>query len=74
MYGYFCRHMFRYQAVLMRQRFDQNVGVVDMREAKKLLLDGEQELWDKHHPQRIRFPNCPGGVAYERNPKLGDQV
>ena len=66
--------MYRYNAVLLRERFDQNKGVTDMRIAKKLLEDGEQELWDKHHPQRIRFATDPGGTAYDRGPRWADNV
>lgn len=68
------RWMYRYHAVLLRDRFDKNAGVADMRQAKTLLEDGEQELWDKFHPQRIRFPMDPGGVAYARGPKHPDNV
>ena len=68
------RWMYRYNAVLLRERFDQNKGVTDMRIAKKLLEDGEQELWDKHHPQRIRFATDPGGTAYDRGPRWADNV
>ena len=48
------RHVFRYHAVLLRARFDQNKNEVDMRVAKKLLLDGERELFLKQHPQPVK--------------------
>ncbi|BFZ13253.1 hypothetical protein BsWGS_16292 [Bradybaena similaris] len=61
------RAEFRYQAVLLRARFDENKNEVDARKAKKLLLDGQKELTLKTNPQPIYFPNSPGGVAYERH-------
>ncbi|XP_071083271.1 NADH dehydrogenase [ubiquinone] 1 beta subcomplex subunit 9-like [Haliotis cracherodii] len=60
------RHIFRYQAVLLRARFDENKSEVDVRKAKKLLLDGERELFLKQHPQPFKFPHQPGGVAFGR--------
>ncbi|CAG5118070.1 unnamed protein product [Candidula unifasciata] len=66
-YEPFDRAEFRYQAVLLRARFDENKNEVDVRKAKKLLLDGQKELLLKSHPQQIYFPLSPGGVAYERH-------
>ncbi|XP_059164403.1 NADH dehydrogenase [ubiquinone] 1 beta subcomplex subunit 9-like [Physella acuta] len=60
------RFEFRYQAVLMRARFDEHKEEIDVRKAKKLLLDGQKELFLKSHPQPIKFPLSPGGVAYQR--------
>ncbi|XP_005094565.1 NADH dehydrogenase [ubiquinone] 1 beta subcomplex subunit 9 [Aplysia californica] len=66
-YESFDRYEFRYQAVLMRARFDENKNEVDFRKAKKLLLDGQRELFLKSHPQPVKFPTAPGGVAYQRH-------
>ncbi|KAF2883544.1 hypothetical protein ILUMI_22608 [Ignelater luminosus] len=60
------REVYRYQAVLMRQRFDENRDVKDMRIAKDLLSKGEEELFQKQHWLPRKFPESPGGVAYER--------
>lgn len=43
-------NVYRYQAVLLRERFDKNAKVVDMRKAAELLKDGEQELFLVQHP------------------------
>ena len=43
--------MLRYEAVLLRQRFDENRDIKDMRMAKSLLLQGEEELFSKQHYQ-----------------------
>jgi NADH dehydrogenase (ubiquinone) 1 beta subcomplex subunit 9 len=42
---------FRDEAVLLRQRFEENRNVKDMRIAKELLESGEQELFKKQHYQ-----------------------
>jgi len=60
------RPRYRYEATLMRARFDQNANLRDFREIEKIVAEGEQELFDKQHPQPRQFPNSPGGVAYER--------
>lgn len=52
------REVYRYQAVLMRQRFDQNKDVKDMRIAKDLLLKGEEELFQKQHWLPRKCKNC----------------
>jgi NADH dehydrogenase (ubiquinone) 1 beta subcomplex subunit 9 len=60
------REIYRYYAVLMRERFDQNKDVKDMRIAKELITQGEQELFDNQHWHPRKFPDSPGGVAYQR--------
>ena len=56
----FFRYEFRYQAILLRARFDQNKNEIDMRKAKKLLMDGEKELLLKQHcsPLKCKLINC----------------
>lgn len=61
----------RFDQVMMRQKFEQNKNV-DMRIAKKLLEDGEDELFKNLHPMRKQFPTSPGGVAHMREPKWLD--
>ena len=60
------RDAFRYEAVLLRQRFEENHNIRDMRVAKQLLEDGEQELLMKQHYQPKKSPKSPGGTAYQR--------
>lgn len=50
----------------MRDRFEKSKNVNDFRQAEVLIAAGEQELWEKQHPQPRRFANSPGGVAFER--------
>lgn len=47
------RHHWRYHAILMRDRFDSNKNIVDMRVARELLQSGERELFEKQHPQPL---------------------
>ncbi|CAL7950257.1 unnamed protein product [Xylocopa violacea] len=63
---YTARHHFRYEATLMRHRFDLNRDIRDVRFAKQLLLEGEEELFENTHYAERKFPESPGGVAYER--------
>ncbi|KAF7275911.1 NADH dehydrogenase (ubiquinone) B22 subunit [Rhynchophorus ferrugineus] len=60
------REVYRYHAVLMRKRFDDNRDIKDARIAKDFLLKGEQELFKNLHYHVRQFPNSPGGVAYGR--------
>lgn len=43
-------HVYRYQAVLLRARFDEHAKEPDMRRAVQLLKEGEEELFSKQHP------------------------
>ncbi|OAD56609.1 NADH dehydrogenase [ubiquinone] 1 beta subcomplex subunit 9 [Eufriesea mexicana] len=60
------RHEYRYRAVLLRQRFDKNRNIPDVRVAKRLLLAGEEELYRMNQCDKTIFPNSPGGICYER--------
>ena len=44
----------RYEAILLRQRFEANRGIKDLRVAKLLLEQGEQELWLGQHPKPVK--------------------
>lgn len=68
-------HNYRYEAVLMRQRFDENKNIKDVRQAKALYLAGEEELFNNMHVMPLnKFPNCPGGIAYNREVDPPDWV
>ncbi|KOB69377.1 NADH dehydrogenase [Operophtera brumata] len=60
------RHVYRYQAVLLRARFDKHAKEQDMRVAVDLLKKGQEELFMTQHPVPRVFPMSPGGVAHER--------
>lgn len=58
----------------MRERFDKNKDIKDLRYAKHLLEQGEEELWKNLHYQPIKFANSPGGTAYGRTVDIPDWV
>ncbi|XP_055923576.1 NADH dehydrogenase [ubiquinone] 1 beta subcomplex subunit 9 [Eupeodes corollae] len=60
------RHIFRYRAVLLRDRFDKNKNITDMAEATRILEAGEKELFETQHFQPKKFAGSPGGCAFER--------
>ncbi|KAF5275092.1 hypothetical protein FQA39_LY07029 [Lamprigera yunnana] len=63
---YDTRDVFRYQAVLMRQRFEANRCIADLSIAKSLIEAAEEELFQNTHYNPKQFPESPGGVAYIR--------
>ncbi|KAM3961343.1 NADH dehydrogenase [ubiquinone] 1 beta subcomplex subunit 9-like [Aphomia sociella] len=60
------RHVYRYQAVLLRARFDKNAKETDLSKAATLLKQGEEELFLQQHPIPKKFATSIGGVAHER--------
>ncbi|KAJ0171519.1 hypothetical protein K1T71_013069 [Dendrolimus kikuchii] len=60
------RNVYRYQAVLLRARFDRHVKEPDMRKAAELLKNGEEELFLTQHPIPRAFATSAGGVAHQR--------
>ncbi|XP_061786994.1 NADH dehydrogenase [ubiquinone] 1 beta subcomplex subunit 9 [Nerophis lumbriciformis] len=60
------RDKYRFYACLMRARFEENKNEVDLVKATLMLKAGEEEFWEKQHPQPYIFPDSPGGTAYER--------
>ncbi|XP_065357429.1 NADH dehydrogenase [ubiquinone] 1 beta subcomplex subunit 9 [Calliphora vicina] len=68
------REVYRYRAVQMRHRFEENRKVTDMAKAAQLLAAGEQELFNTQHYQPIKQANSPGGCAFERDVEPPDWV
>ncbi|KAG0429614.1 hypothetical protein HPB47_023440, partial [Ixodes persulcatus] len=60
------RDDYRIKAVELRERFENYRHIKDMRIAKELLDQGEEELFESAHPQLYHPPHGPGGVAYGR--------
>lgn len=50
----FSREIYRYRAVLLRKRFDDNRNVKDMAVAACLLEEGEKELFNTMHYQPLK--------------------
>ncbi|XP_002737953.1 NADH dehydrogenase [ubiquinone] 1 beta subcomplex subunit 9-like [Saccoglossus kowalevskii] len=61
------RHRFRYQATLLRARFDENKDEKDMMKAARLLQEGEGEFYKNQHPQPYIFIDSPEGTRHERD-------
>lgn len=66
--------IFRIQAVLMRDRFDKNKDIKDMRYAAYLLQEGEKELFSCKHYAPMTFPESATGGAYGRECESPDCV
>ncbi|XP_059205866.1 NADH dehydrogenase [ubiquinone] 1 beta subcomplex subunit 9 [Centropristis striata] len=60
------RDKYRYHAVLMRARFEENREEKDLVKATMLLRAGEEEFWERQHPDPYVFIDSPGGTSYER--------
>ncbi|KAM5157336.1 NADH dehydrogenase [ubiquinone] 1 beta subcomplex subunit 9 [Mantella aurantiaca] len=60
------RDEFRYEACLLRARFEENKSEKDMVKATLLLKAGEEEFYRRQHPQPYIFPESPGGTTHER--------
>ncbi|XP_071479638.1 NADH dehydrogenase [ubiquinone] 1 beta subcomplex subunit 9-like [Diadema antillarum] len=61
------RPSFRYEATVLRARFDEHKNETDMRKAAEILRAGEEEFWEKQHPQPYIFIDSQGGTRFERN-------
>jgi NADH dehydrogenase (ubiquinone) 1 beta subcomplex subunit 9 len=68
------RFQYRYQAVLMRDKFEKNRNLKDQSQIQLLMNEGEKELFLKQHPQPRKFANSPGGVAFEREVEPPDWI
>ncbi|EDW76108.1 NADH dehydrogenase [ubiquinone] 1 beta subcomplex subunit 9 [Drosophila tropicalis] len=59
------RNVYRYRAVQLRARFDENRNK-DLGEGIRLLACGQKELFETKHFQPKNFANSAGGCAFER--------
>ncbi|KAG5443467.1 ndufb9, NADH-ubiquinone oxidoreductase [Clonorchis sinensis] len=56
---------FRYKAVLLRARFEENRNIRDEILAKRILEEGWKEYNATRFAFTFKYPSAPGGVAYE---------
>lgn len=56
----------------MRAEFDKNKDIKDLRVAKKMLEDAEKDFAKQEYFSYKKFPESPGGCAYEREHPLPD--
>ncbi|KAI9562359.1 hypothetical protein GHT06_013324 [Daphnia sinensis] len=68
------RVAFRYNAVLLRQKFDENRSLTDALKVQTLIANAEEELFQKQHTHPLKFAESPGGSAYGRELKSPDWV
>merc|ERR1711879_446628 len=68
------RYHFRFNAVVLRARFDETRSIKDMRILAKMLEDGEQECWREQHYDPSIFKADPGGIVYSREAVAPDWV
>ncbi|XP_041455655.1 NADH dehydrogenase [ubiquinone] 1 beta subcomplex subunit 9-like [Lytechinus variegatus] len=61
------RPSFRYEATVLRARFDEHKNETNMQKAAQILQAGEEEFWERQHPQPYIFIDSFGGTRYERN-------
>ncbi|KAK7583975.1 hypothetical protein V9T40_004938 [Parthenolecanium corni] len=60
------RHDFRVQAVLMRQKFEENRHIKDPIKAKQILEEATEKFEYIRHPDPILFPSSYGAPAWDR--------
>ncbi|XP_051160650.1 NADH dehydrogenase [ubiquinone] 1 beta subcomplex subunit 9 [Leptopilina boulardi] len=63
---------FRYHAVIIRSKFDENKDLRDLRIAKQKIMEGEEWLFKHQHPIPKKFAESIGGCAYGRDVILPD--
>jgi NADH dehydrogenase (ubiquinone) 1 beta subcomplex subunit 9 len=68
------RHEFRYEAVLVRERFEKTRKEQDMRKLAAMLEEAEHEVWKQGNTQPFVFKNDPGGIMYNRSFEPSDVI
>lgn len=63
------RDIFNEQATELRARFDRHRGI-SAAAASRLLVEGQDELFEWMHPDKYIVPFMPGGSKFMRNPPL----
>ncbi|KAJ3244528.1 hypothetical protein HDU78_010835 [Chytriomyces hyalinus] len=64
---YWERSEWREKAMLIRDYFEANRGVTNMKEADELCNMTEVILAKYHHPAPFKYATAPGGTKWERN-------
>jgi len=68
------RYHFRFNAVVLRARFDESRSIKDIRILAQMLEDGEKECWREQHYDPSIFKGDPGGIVYSREAVAPDWV
>merc|ERR1712079_657545 len=72
--GALSRHEFRYDATVMRDRFEQTRAIKDMRILAVMLAEGEKELHQRQHFQPIIKKHDFDGIEHHRYALPYDQI
>jgi len=65
---------FRFNATVLRARFDESTKIKDMRILAKMLEEGEHECWQSQHYDPSIKKADPGGIIYDREAVSPDWV
>ncbi|KAH8866642.1 NADH dehydrogenase [ubiquinone] 1 beta subcomplex subunit 9 isoform 3 [Schistosoma japonicum] len=63
---------YRYHAVLIRARFEENRNIKDEILARKLVEDGWNEFERVRSTFQFKYPTSPKGAAFQREPSFED--
>jgi len=66
------RDELRFNAAVLRARFDETRSEQDMRIQAKRLEDGEKEWIQQQHYDPLFLKNDPGGICYQRDVPIHD--
>ena len=70
----FFRADFRYEAVLLRARFDEHKNEKDARVVAALIHAGEQECWEKQAYDKFIYADDEGGITFDRQAHHQDNL
>jgi len=68
------KYVIRFNAAIIRARFDDTRKIQDGRVLAKMLEDAEREVWDEQHPNPFKFRADPDGICYNRECVAPDWV
>jgi len=66
------RHELRFNAAVLRARFDETRSEQDMRIQAKRLEEAEKEWIQRQHYDPLMLKNDPGGICYQRDVPIHD--
>ena len=74
LFFFYFRHLIRYEAVLLRARFEETRKEKDMRKLAAMLEEGELECQEKANPDPFIFKDDEGGIIYSRENHYRDSL
>ena len=73
-FSLFFSHKYRYEAILMRARFDATRKEKDLRKLAAMLEAGEEEWFEKQAYDPFIFRDDEHGIIYNREPHYRDEL